>query len=368
MTTILSACHRDVSDHKSFVWDEDVKQLLGAEYLDTWLRKAPFENELKQAEQDQLVFTNAKQVFPFMNRYHDRVQELIQGSDLVADTVVFSAKEILFQDSVWGDVFVGATLLYDHREVFLKDSYLESGSPLFGGYEAATDMYRASLYETHIFAKHPNYKTGLYWVSSNDNVYLLGFYQQGQFVFEAAVPLVGRDTLATLDKMKEVNTKLGLKISEWEHATVHQLQQVAQPQSFWKDPFVGIYPEKSAFNVYLKTKDTPFVPDEKPRKGDYYFAYTSIHGDVSLSTSIQKTEMSQDEFVKANQGAKSYRYFYDDLFYDEQVTDGYVQGTAKAYFQDRNYLEILFSYASRDGEAKKMVHGVLQHVHISTLD
>ncbi|PRD48814.1 hypothetical protein [Sphingobacterium haloxyli] len=360
---VLTSCDKKSHNRKPFVWDDEVKQLIGVENLNTWLRKAPFGNELKQAEADKLIFTNAKQVFPFMNRYYDAVEELRQYGDPASDTVIFSAREVLFQDSVWGDLFVGATLLYDDREVFLSDSYLKTGSPFFGGVEAVTDIHRASLYETGVFAKHPKYKTGIYRVWTSYRDYLLGFYQQGQLVFEAVVPLLGSDTLATLNKMKEISKNLGLHVPEWENATVAQLRQVDEPESFWQDPFFGIYPNKFTHDVYLKIKDTPFVQDEKPRKGDYYFAYRSNGGDVSLYTSLQKTEMTKDDFNEANKEMNSYRYSYDDIFYEERPKNGYVDGTAKTYFKDNQFLEIYYSYPEADGEAKKQVHSVLRYVN-----
>src|SRR5699024_411549 len=89
--------------------------------------------------------------------------------------------------------------------------------------------------------------------SANYQNYLLGFYQQGQLVFETVVPLRGGDTLATLDKLKEINQRLGLHIPEWENAEVTGLQKVKQPKTFWQDPFLGMYPGEFGNDVYLKT-------------------------------------------------------------------------------------------------------------------
>src|SRR5690606_26026392 len=165
---------------------------------------APFDNELRLQEDDKVVLTNAKQVFPFMGRYYNAIEEL-HADGTPSDTAIHQQTEILFQDSVWGDLFVSATLLYDDKEVFLSNSYVETGNSFFGGVDALTDRHSASLHETAILAKKPRYKTGIYWVSANFNRYLLGFYQQGQLVFETAIPLFGTDTLATLNKLKEVS-------------------------------------------------------------------------------------------------------------------------------------------------------------------
>src|SRR5690606_37181743 len=169
---------------------------------------------------------------------------------------------------------------------------------------------------------------------------LLGFYQQGQLVFEGVVPLLGIDTLATLDKLKEVNKSLGLNIPEWENADVAQLQKVDEPTTFWQDPFTGIYPGEFAEDVYLKIKDNPFVRDDQPRKGDYYFSYRASGGEVSLYTTMQPTELSKEDFTKKNKKLDSYWYSGDDIFYEEHPNDGYIIGTAKTYFKGQRYLEI----------------------------
>lgn len=357
--TLLSSCDRETHITKPFVWDEDIRALVGGS-LHAWLSKAPFANELKRYEKDRIVITNAEQVFPFMGRYYNAVEEL--RKDYNADTVIYSQTEILFQDSVWGDLFLHAMLLYDDQEVFLADRYLALGSPFFGGADAVMDMHESSLSETSVVAKHPGYKTGIYWAWANYHDYLLGFYQQGQLVFETAVPLLGNDTLATLDKLKEINKSLGLNIPEWENAEVAHLQRVEQAKTFWQDPFLGIYPGEFGNDVYLKTKDSPFVLDDEARKGDYYFSYTANGEEVFLYTQMQRTDLGRDDFNKANKMAGKYRYMYDDIFYEEHPEKGYVRGSAQAYFKDNRYLEIHFGYPETEPDARHQVHKVLRHV------
>jgi hypothetical protein len=348
---------------KTFVWRDDIAELTG-QHLEDWLRQAPFDNELKKQEQDKVILTNAKQVFPFMGRYYNAVEELHR--DYAADdTIIYQQTEILFQDSIWGDLFLSATLLYDDDEVFLNDLYVETGNPFFGGAETVMGTHSASLYETSVVAKKPRYKTGLYWVSANFNRYLLGFYQQGQLVFEAAIPLLGTDTLATLDKLKEINHELGLHIPEWENATVERLQQAHKPKSFWEDPFTGIYLGDYMLNqVYLKTKGTPLTEANTAPKGDHYFSYQSPKGLVELYTVLQKTDRNEADFNKANRKMNSYQYSYQNIFYEEELSAGYVSGTAKTYFKNNQYLEVNYRHPETDSEANGYIHDVLKYIKV----
>lgn len=358
---LVTSC--DSRNTRTFIWSDDTAELTG-QHLEDWLRQAPFDNELKRQNQDKLVLTNAKQVFPFMGRYYNAVEELRR--DYTADdTVIYQQTEVLFQDSLWGDLFLSATLLYDDDEVFLRDLYVETGNPFFGGAETAMDTHSASLYETSVFAKKTTYKTGIYWASANFNRYLLGFYQQGQLVFEIAIPLLGTDTLATLNKLKEVNDVLGLNIPEWENATVEQLRQADEPKSFWGDPFTGIYLGDYMLNqVYLKTGDTPFTESNAKMQGDHYFSYQSPKGLVELYTVLQKTDVNEADFDKANRKKNSYQYSYQRIFYEEEPSAGYVSGTASTYFKNKQYLEVHYRYPETDNKAKEYVHDVLRYIKV----
>ncbi len=353
-------------DNKStgtFVWDDQVAELTG-KHLENWLRQAPFDNELRLQEDDKVVLTNAKQVFPFMGRYYNAIEEL-HADGTPSDTAIHQQTEILFQDSVWGDLFVSATLLYDDKEVFLSNSYVETGNSFFGGVDALTDTHSASLHETAILAKKPRYKTGIYWVSANFNRYLLGFYQQGQLVFETAIPLFGTDTLATLNKLKEVSEKLNLNIPEWGNASVEQLHTVNEPTSFWTDPFTGIYLGEYMLNdVHLKTGDTPFIQSNTASKGDHYFSYPSPKGLVELYTALEKTTVSEADFNKENREMDSYQYRHQHIFYEEGTSEGYVNGTAKTYFKSSQYLEIHYRYPETDSGAKDQIHGILRYIKV----
>lgn len=361
---LLASCSSNTKSTKQFVWDGDLAELTGKN-LYVWLQKAPFDNELKRHEKDKIVFTNAEQVFPFKGRYYNTIEELRTDHDAAQDTIIYQEAELLFQDSLWGDLFLQATLLYDNQEVFLNDSYVEIGNLFFGGTDAVTDTHSASLYETGAFARHPSYKTGIYWASANFTPYLLGFYQKGQLIFETAIPLLRGDTLATLNKLKEVNHDLGLRIPEWENATVDQLRRVDDAKSFYEDPFKGIYLGPYAIDqVYLKTKNTPFTQADTATKGDYYFSYQSPSGLVEFYTVLQKTEMDMDSFNQANEKMNHYHYNYQNIFYEEESADGYVSGTAKTYFKDKEYLQLHYYYPQADREAKEYVHDVLKYIKV----
>src|SRR5690606_7147582 len=131
---------------------------------------------------------------------------------------------------------------------------------LFDGVDASMSRYNAALTETAVFARTDAHKTGVYWVNTAVGNYLLAFYQKDNLIFEAAIPLRTSDTIATLAKLNAVNEKLGLAVTEWQQATVSQLRPADTQETFWVDPFVGIYPEERYLlnKVQLKIKDTPF--------------------------------------------------------------------------------------------------------------
>lgn len=362
---VLTSCSSN--NKKDFVWDEDVAAFTGKN-LGNWLRQAPFGNELKQHEDDKVVFTNARQVFPFMGRYYSDTEELREGYT-ENDTVIFRQEEVLYKDPEWGDLFLHATLLYDGREVFLNNSYSQTGNVIFGGMDAAMDTHTASLYETSVFNKNDRYKTGIYWANTGLNRYLLGFYQQGQLVFETVVPLVKSDTLATLNKLKEINKKINLNVPQWENASVQQLRIADLPKSFWKDPFIGIYPGKYLSNqVHLKIKNTPFTQNRPAPKGDYYFSYPSPNGLVELYTVLKDTNMDEATFNKTHQEIiKGYRYRNRYIFYTEELSGNHINGTAKIYFKDKRYLEVHYHYPETDHEAKIRIHDMLKHIKTTSI-
>src|SRR5690606_26732826 len=169
---------------------------------------------------------------------------------------------------------------------------------LFGGVDAGMDRHTASLRETAVFSHSDANKAACYWAATAGGSYLLGFFQQGNLVFETAIPLRGTDTLATLDKLKEVNDKLGLHVPAWQQATVAQLAATDTRETFWKDPFAGIYLETATLmaRVQLKVKDTPFQEVQPAPMGDHYFSYESPGGLVIFATEVKATSEDREAF------------------------------------------------------------------------
>ncbi|MGS2739781.1 hypothetical protein [Sinomicrobium sp. M5D2P17] len=358
----LMGCNSEKT--KEFVWEKEIAQLTGKN-LDKWLRQAPFSNELVQTDANKLVFTNAEQVFPFMARYKNAVGELHKTYN-DPDNPIYQKKTVLYQDPQWGDLFVNATLLYDDQEVFLDRSYSTSGNVILGGADAAMDIHHATLSETAVFARTSDYKTGVYWARISDKDYLLGFYQKDRLIFETVIPLRATDTLATLSKLNAVNEKLGLHIAEWKDATVQQLKPANTKETFWKDPFVGIYMDKSSTlnKVHLKMRDTPFQQAQKIVKGGYYFSYDTPKGRVTLFTVLKGTDQDRIGFDEEHQQLNSYKRQGQVVYYKEEQVKGRIKGVAKTYFGQDQYLELNFEYPQTDQEAREYIHGVLKNIMI----
>lgn len=348
-------------------WPTDIAELTGKD-LGGWIRQVPFSNELLQDDEDKIVFTNAEQVFPFIGRYYNAIGEL-EYSPQHPDNPIHQRETVLYRDPDWGDLFVNATLLYEPQEVFLNQYYSERANVIFDGADAATDSYGAALIETGVFADTDGYKAGIYWAETPDRRYLLGFYQNGQLVFEAAIPLRASDTAATLAKLNEVNENLGLGVTEWQQATVLQLRPADTRVTFWKDPFVGIYPEERYLlnKVQLKIKDTPFQLVPQAVKGDYFFCYDTPTGEVELFTVVKDTGDDRNAFDNAHQDLTAYESNGQHVYYEEQETGRRAKGVAKTYFGSGQYLEINFAYPSDDPRARVEVHGVLKHIKVSSI-
>ncbi|RAV27880.1 hypothetical protein DN748_16605 [Sinomicrobium soli] len=365
VTLAFSSCNTGNSG-KKFAWDPGIAELTGKN-LGQWLRKSPFSNELQQTDADKIVFTNAEEVFPFMGRYNNAVEALNYAYD--GTGTIYREETVLYQDPEWGDLFVNAVLLFEDGEVFLKDHYSATGSPVFGGVDAVMRTNSSSLRETGIYGTYDgNRKNAVYWALTGGTRYLLGFCQKGQLVFEVAIPADKGDTLAVLDKLKEVNRALGLDITDWETAITADLETRDTRETFWKDPFQGIYftSESMRDEVRLKLKDTPLKPSERPFDGDYSFEYPSPGGKVVLYTLKKETGKDETSFKEELQELPSYTNGLNHIFYEEeeQVQDR-VRGVAKTYCRNNTYLEIHYEYPASDEEARTVIHGVLKYVKVS---
>ena len=360
-TIVFFSCSDQGS--KDFNWVPKVAEITGKD-LESWLRKTPYQNELKNDNENEFVITNVEQVFPFMNKFNNDIGP-VNTTIATTDTIIYEQKHLIFQDPVWGDVFVSGTLLYDDEELFLEQSSNSTGNPFFGGVEASGDIYSSTLYETSVQAKHDDYKTGLYWADANSKVYLFGFYQQGQLVFEAVVPLLGSDTAAAINKLGEINKKLNLNIPEWENVSSSALRVNDDPKTFWNDPYVGLYMNEYTMDqVYLKTKNTKLELAKQKEKGDYYFSYQVPQGLVELYTELKPITQNEAEFNKANAKQSKYLNGPQQIFYDEQSSGNFVQGIAKTYTKDNKYLELHYSFPEKDEEARKTVHDILKYIKI----
>lgn len=353
-------CSRESTE---FRWSDDIAQLTGKD-LNKWLRRAPFLNEITPKEENQILFTNAAQVFPFMGRYYNATGELefIPNSP---KSDIYERATVLYQDPEWGDLFLDATLLYDQQEVFLDRYYRQSGNVLIGGGASALNGHIASLNETAVYAKSDAYKTGIYWANTAARQFLIGFYQKDNLVFQTAIPLHNSDTLETWAKLNVVNHQLGLDITEWLGASPDQLSALDSKETFWKDPFVELYQGENFLpRLRLKIRDTPLQQAERMVSGDHYFAYQGTTGKVSLYTLVKDTEDNLKAFDKTHGDLAVYRIGSGRLYYHEKHVGEKIMGIAKTYFKPGQCLEIHFEYPMADKNAKDIIHGVLQHVKI----
>lgn len=365
LLTVLVFAGCKSANTPEFAWPADIAALTGKD-LGDWLRRAPFNNELSQKEEGKAVFTNAKQVFPYMGRFNNAIEELrnIRNNP---DNPIYQEEVVLYQDPEWGDLFVSATLLYDAQEVFLESYYSESGNILFGGVDAAMDRHAASLRETAVFSRSDDTKSACYWAATAGGSYLLGFYQQGNLVFETAIPLRDSDTLATLNKLREVNDKLGRGAFAWQQASAAQLIPSDKRETFWKNPFVGIYLETATLmtRVQLKVKDTPFQEVHPAPTGDHYFSYEGEGGLVMFATEVKATDDDREAFDAGNKDLPTYEKNGQCLFYEEYSMKGNrIVGVARTYYKAGEYLEIPFAYPQADKAAKATLHGVLQNIKV----
>ncbi|WP_138090301.1 hypothetical protein [Sphingobacterium daejeonense] len=193
----------------------------------------------------------------------------------------------------------------------------------------------------------------------------MGFYQQGQLVFEAVVPLLGTDTAAAINKLGEINKNLNLNIPEWENVSSSALRVNDEPKTFWNDPYVGLYMNEYTMDqVYLKTKNTKLELSNQKEKGDYYFSYQAPQGLVELYTELKPITKNETDFNKANANQSKYLNGLQQIFYEEQSSGNFVQGIAKTYTKDNKYLELYYSFPEKDEEVRKTIHEILKYLKI----
>lgn len=340
--------------------------------LDAYLHRAPFNNEWdpqKSAAEDQIVFTNVKQVFPFMGKLkndNDDFKDYGKEPDLYRD------KHIVYKDPEWGELFVYGALLYNNETVYIDKESRESGDLMFGGMQAASQLYEAALKETKLVSLQPNKRTAVYWVNSNNRKYLMLFQQQGQLVVEVGFTCDKEDKQACVDKLVETNKTLKLNSDILAHARVADLEVNESPVSFWKNPYLGMYPKESKNKLHLKLNNTPFK--QQPLKispepdADYYFAYDG--GTAWLTTQMKHTDLSRKEYFRQKHEGKTFTYnFIDDdetkVYVQEKHQLGRVTATAETYFKDNKILIFHYSYQERNIEIENYIEDMFKNIRIT---
>lgn len=361
----LTSCDFFSSSKKDFQWNDEVATLTGKD-LKSWLRKAPFSNELK-GNDNEVMFSNAEQVFPFLGKYYNSVEQQKKNYSDSEAGHIYQIETILFQDPHWGDLFVNAALLYNNDELYLSDSNIETGDPMFEGKDAVFNTYHGGLMETAVHSKAQDTKNGLYWGSNSTKVYLLAFYQKNNLAFEVAVPLIGQDTLATLNKLKEVNTALGLNVPEWANAQLKDLNPLDNNGTFWKDPFQGFFAvDYFIQTVFLKILDTDFKEEQSSSDEDIHqFSANNNGATAKFSVKTAPSTLNFEDFEKKYKDLAHYEYFHKKVYYEEKESGNEVQGKAYAFYSKDKVLEFEFSYPKNNPELKKQMHSILKYVKIT---
>ncbi len=363
--SFLTSCDFFSSSKKDFQWNDEVATLTGKD-LKSWLRKAPFSNELK-GNDNEVMFSNAEQVFPFLGKYYNSVEQQKKNYSDPEAGQIYQTETILFQDPHWGDLFVNAALMYNNDELYLNDSNIETGDPMFEGKDAVFNTYHGGLMETSVHSKAQDTKNGLYWGSNSTKVYLLAFYQKNNLAFEVAVPLIGQDTLATLNKLKEVNTALGLNVPEWANAQLKDLNPLDKNGTFWKDPFQGFFAvDYFIQTVFLKILDTDFKEEQSSSDEDIHqFSANNNGGTAKFSVKTAPSTLNFEDFEKKYKDLAHYEYFHKKVYYEEKESGNEVQGKAYAFYSKDKVLEFEFSYPKNNPELKKQMHSILKYVKIT---
>lgn len=363
--SFLTSCDSFSSSGKDFQWNDEIATLTGKD-LKSWLRKAPFSNELK-GNDDEVMFSNAEQVFPFLGKYYNSVERQTKNYSDPEAGHIYQTETILFQDPHWGDLFVNAALMYNNDELYLSDSNIETGDPMFEGKDAVFNTYHGGLMETSVHSKAQDTKNGLYWGSNSTKVYLLAFYQKNNLAFEVAVPLIGQDTLGTLNKLKEVNTALGLNVPEWANAHLKDLNPLDNNGTFWKDPFQGFFAvDYFIQTVFLKILDTDFKEEQSSSDEDIHqFSANHNGGTAKFSVKTVPSTLNFEDFEKKYKDLAHYEYFHKKVYYEEKESGNEVQGKAYAFYSKDKLLEFEFSYPKNNPELKKQMHSILKYVKIT---
>lgn len=362
---VLAGCSDTANKKKEFSWDSEVASMTGKD-LKEWLRKAPFQNELKAEGDNKILFTNAEQVFPFIGKYYNSVELQRINSGNPQQDHIYQTESILFQDPKWGDLFVNGVLLYSNDELFLNNGEVSMGDPLFEGKDAVFNTYHSDLSETQVHSKTDNSKNALYWGYASNRSFLLAFYQKANLAFEAVIPLINNDSLGTLNKLKELEQAMGLKIPEWANATVDQIAATSGSGTFWNDPFLGIFMVKQFMpSVFLNMRYTDFKEQPSP-EDSYTFKAMNGSAEADFKIALVPNSLDKESFEKQHKDLPHYEYFYQKTYYQEEQQGDRTVGKAYCFYTKDKSLEINFSYPSQDEKLKSQVHMILKYLKVNT--
>lgn len=350
---------------------EDIKQITNGD-LDAWLKQAPFEglwDPSADKKENTIVITNLHQVFPFIGKLKNADDD--NKNRTSSDGDLHEEAWQVFKDPKWGEVVTYAQLAYDPEELFLSPSYSEMGNPVFSGNQDIELSYSGNLKATQVIDHKGSTKTGIYWVNSNMQTYLMGFYQNQNLVFEVAFPCKTDNKASCLEKLKDINKKLKLNVKSWENASVDMLETTNSKDSFWQNPYISIFPDQYEIpSIEIKIRYSDFtlqnlnVPQQNAA---YLFSYKNDYGLHSLGFNKEKSARSRAEFEKAHEGqdfieaGKLAVKLY--LSESEKGDIHYIQATA--YMKDKQELKVNASYPVKDPEARNEIMDIFNHLKIA---
>lgn len=366
--SLLISCE----EQKPFVWTDDIAQITGKN-LAMWIEKSPFNGKWNKlaSDEDLIIFDNRKQVFPFMGKFKNDVDDFKNFNH--SDGDIHQEEVVLYQDSNFGESFVYSALLYEPQELFLKKFYSETGDMLFSGTNSINERYSASLSETLLFERNETYKAAIYRVNSNYKNYLFGFYQRGKLVVQFGFPCTVEQTQEGIDKIKEINANLDLNITSWSQATVESLVINNNPQGFWKDPYQGLYiGEYMLPELQVKVKNTSYKMSSNAKANaegvDYMFINDSEGGQYTISFKREITSLNKEKFEdQFNNNSHISVKDYDEtkLFItNEKSINGINSMDIETYFIKDSFLKIQIRYPQNDTKAKDQLLDILTSLRI----
>lgn len=352
-------------DHKTYLESDEVTAITNGD-LAAWTKSAPFNNYWNpQADSNgNMVLTNQQEVFPFLGKFKNDMGTLAFLTNPELETV-YERSTSIFKDETWGESFTHATLLYEPTELFLSPFYSEGANIAFSGMSGINDRYSSNLAETQIATKNKNYKTALYWVQSNQQQYLSGFYQKDQLAFQFA--FVFTDTINSIQKIKEINTTMNLNIPEWNNITPENLAINDQPTSFWQDPYLDLYHTSFLAELQVPLKQTDYklqpVGQSDEAGVDYLFIKNSTPDSQLSFKSIatDKSSLSYQELMQDKDLPTYYNEFKEEMYLTVEREDkGIITLEAQGYFTNNRILIVKTQFSETDSTARREFENLLK--------